>query len=102
MPRILCCYRFRTGVKDLEVMMQNVINSAFETVTTVEGGIEVLDVMMRLATREVCLSSCSLTVPVMLFIYKCANVVSGSSVVNNYETRITGDTVGVCRPSSGL
>ncbi len=47
-------YRFRTGVKDLEVMMQNVINSAFETITTVEGGIEVLDVMMRLASREVC------------------------------------------------
>ena len=47
--------RFRTGIKDLEVMTQNVINTAFETVTTVEGGIEVLDVMMRLATREVCL-----------------------------------------------
>jgi dynein heavy chain len=41
-------------MKDLEVMMQNVITSAFETVTTVEQGIEVLDVFMHLSSREVC------------------------------------------------
>ena len=40
-------------MKDLEVMMQNVITSAFETVTTVEQGVEVLDVFMHLANREV-------------------------------------------------
>ena len=45
--------RFRAGMKDLEVMMQNVITSAFETVTTVEGGVEVLDVFMHLSSREV-------------------------------------------------
>ena len=45
--------RFRAGVKDLEVMMQNTISSAFDTVTTVEGGVEMLDVYMHLASREV-------------------------------------------------
>ncbi|XP_064639639.1 dynein axonemal heavy chain 2-like isoform X2 [Lineus longissimus] len=44
--------RFRAGIKDLEVMMQNVITSAFETVTTVEQGIELLDVFMHLSSRE--------------------------------------------------
>ncbi|XP_053403795.1 dynein axonemal heavy chain 2-like isoform X4 [Mercenaria mercenaria] len=44
--------RFRTGTKDLEVMMQNVITSAFETVTTVEGGVELLDIFMHLSGRE--------------------------------------------------
>ena len=46
-------FRFRSGVKDLEVMMQNVISSAFETVTTVEGGVELLDIFMHLSSREV-------------------------------------------------
>ena len=46
-------HRFRAGVKDLEVMMQNVITSAFETVTTVEAGVELLDIFMHLSTREV-------------------------------------------------
>jgi hypothetical protein len=50
-------------MKDLEVMMQNVISSAFETVTTVEGGVEVLDVFMHLASREVS--------PVMRLAMKC-------------------------------
>ena len=40
-------------MKDLEVMMQNVITSAFDTVTTVEQGVEVLDVFMHLDSREV-------------------------------------------------
>jgi len=47
--------RFRNGIKDLEVMMQNLIVTAFETVTTVEQGIEVLDVFMHLSSREVIL-----------------------------------------------
>ena len=32
----IIAFRFRGGIKDLEVMMQNVITSAFDTVTTVE------------------------------------------------------------------
>ncbi|KAJ8310645.1 hypothetical protein KUTeg_012510 [Tegillarca granosa] len=44
--------RFRAGIKDLEVMMQNTITSAFETVTTVEGGVELLDIFMHLSSRE--------------------------------------------------
>ena len=51
------------GVKDLEVMMQNVISSAFETVTTVELGVQVLDVFQHLSSREVRVDgavSCSL------------------------------------------
>ena len=46
-------FRFRNGIKDLEVMMQNLIVSAFETVMTVEQGVEVLDVFMHLSSREV-------------------------------------------------
>ena len=45
--------KFRAGMKDLEVMMQNTISSAFDTITTVEGGVEVLDVFMDLSSREV-------------------------------------------------
>ncbi|XP_030042289.1 dynein axonemal heavy chain 2 [Microcaecilia unicolor] len=44
--------RFRAGVKDLEVMMQNLITSAFETVEDTEQGVELLDVFHHLATRE--------------------------------------------------
>ncbi|XP_059156869.1 dynein axonemal heavy chain 2-like isoform X2 [Physella acuta] len=44
--------KFRAGVKDLEVMMQNTISSAFDTVKTVEGGVEMLDVFMHLSSRE--------------------------------------------------
>lgn len=47
------CCRFRAGIKDLEVMMTNVISSAFDTVTTVEQGVELLDIFMHLSTREV-------------------------------------------------
>jgi len=49
------CTRFRSGIKDLEVMMQNLIVTAFETVTTVEQGVEVLDIFMHLSSREVTL-----------------------------------------------
>ncbi|XP_048588102.1 dynein axonemal heavy chain 2 isoform X2 [Nematostella vectensis] len=44
--------RFRAGVKDLEVMVQNLIASAFETVTTVKEGVEILDIFQHLSTRE--------------------------------------------------
>ncbi len=46
--------QFRAGVKELEVMVQNVINSAFTTITTVQEGVELLDVFSLLAKREVC------------------------------------------------
>lgn len=45
--------KFRSGIKDLEVMVQNVINSAFTTVTTVQEGVELLEVFFHLTTREV-------------------------------------------------
>lgn len=44
--------RFRAGVKDLEVMMQNVISSAFDTAATVEQGVELLDIFMHFSSRE--------------------------------------------------
>ena len=43
---------FKNGVKDLEVMMQNVITSAFETVTTVEQGLHMLEAFHHLAKRD--------------------------------------------------
>lgn len=46
--------RFRAGMKDLEVMMINTISSAFETISTVEQGVELLDIFMHLQVREVC------------------------------------------------
>ena len=39
-------------MKDLEVMMQNVINNAFEGVSTVVGGVELLEAFSSLAKRE--------------------------------------------------
>jgi dynein heavy chain len=44
--------RFRAGIKDLEVMMQNVISTAFETINTVEQGVELLDAFQHLSSRE--------------------------------------------------
>ncbi|XP_065104586.1 dynein axonemal heavy chain 2-like [Paramisgurnus dabryanus] len=44
--------RFRSEVKDLEVMMQNLISSAFETVKSVEEGVQLLDVFKHLSERE--------------------------------------------------
>ncbi|KAK4469213.1 hypothetical protein MN116_006788 [Schistosoma mekongi] len=44
--------RFRIGIKDLEVMMQNAINTAFETVTTIQQGVEILDIFAHLRNRE--------------------------------------------------
>ena len=47
--------RFRAGVKDLEVMVQNLMSSAFETITTVQEGVEILDIFQHLSSREVCI-----------------------------------------------
>ncbi|XP_078057018.1 dynein axonemal heavy chain 2 [Mustelus asterias] len=44
--------RFRSAIKDLEVMMQNLISSSFETMTTVQQGVEFLDVFQPLSNRE--------------------------------------------------
>ncbi|KNC97489.1 uncharacterized protein SPPG_07404 [Spizellomyces punctatus DAOM BR117] len=43
---------FKQGVKDLEVMMQNTITSAFEGATTVETSVELLEIFHHLAKRE--------------------------------------------------
>ncbi|XP_014680873.1 PREDICTED: dynein heavy chain 2, axonemal-like [Priapulus caudatus] len=44
--------RFRSGIKDLEVMMQNLISTAFDTVSTVQEGVELLDLFQHLTARE--------------------------------------------------
>ncbi|CAF1063283.1 unnamed protein product [Rotaria sordida] len=44
--------RFRSAIKDLEVMMTNVITYAFDAVKTVEQGVEALDVFTHLNSRE--------------------------------------------------
>ncbi|XP_037663927.1 dynein heavy chain 2, axonemal isoform X3 [Choloepus didactylus] len=44
--------KFRAGIKDLEVMTQNLITSAFEFVRDVEHGVVLLDIFHRLASRE--------------------------------------------------
>ena len=44
--------KFRTAVKELEVMVQNLINSAFETVRSVEEGVMLLDVFGHFSARE--------------------------------------------------
>ncbi|KAJ3123528.1 Dynein heavy chain 2, axonemal [Physocladia obscura] len=43
---------FKQGVKDLEVMMQNTIISAFEGATTVDASVELLEIFHHLAKRE--------------------------------------------------
>ena len=44
--------KFRTAVKELEVMVQNLINSAFETVRSVHEGVMLLDVFAHFSARE--------------------------------------------------
>lgn len=44
---------FRAGVKDLEVMTQNLMTSAFESVRDVERGVEIQDIFHHLSVREV-------------------------------------------------
>ncbi len=44
--------KFRSAVKEMEVMVINVINATFETVTYVEQGVEILDAFMQFSSRE--------------------------------------------------
>jgi dynein heavy chain len=43
---------FKQGVKDLELMMQNLIISAFENSMTVQNGVELLDIFHNIAKRD--------------------------------------------------
>lgn len=43
---------FKAALKDLEVMLQNTISTAFETATTVEAGVELLAIFSPLRARE--------------------------------------------------
>ncbi|KAI9141400.1 dynein heavy chain and region D6 of dynein motor-domain-containing protein [Paraphysoderma sedebokerense] len=43
---------FKQGVKDLEVMLQNIITTAFESSTTVDGSVYLLEIFCHLAKRE--------------------------------------------------
>eukprot|EP01138_Halocafeteria_seosinensis_P001392 gb/GECG01001428.1/.p1 GENE.gb/GECG01001428.1/~~gb/GECG01001428.1/.p1 ORF type:complete len:4689 (+),score=693.48 gb/GECG01001428.1/:1-14067(+) len=43
---------FKSGMRDLEVMLQNVIQSAFEGVSTVQNGVELLESFDQLAKRS--------------------------------------------------
>ena len=43
---------FKNGMKDLDVMYKNIINFAFESVTTVEQGVQMLEAFDYLAKRE--------------------------------------------------
>ncbi|XP_040887758.1 dynein heavy chain 2, axonemal [Toxotes jaculatrix] len=44
--------KFRALVKDLDMMLQNLINSVFKTVNTVEEGVWLLDIFRPMSTRE--------------------------------------------------
>ena len=46
--------KFRTGTKELEVMVQNLINGIFSTITTVQEGVEILEIFSDMGSREVC------------------------------------------------
>lgn len=39
-------------MKDLEVMIQNILNSSFETIKTVQDGVEVISNFIHLSSRE--------------------------------------------------
>ena len=45
--------KFRTGSKELEVMVQNLINGIFSTITTVQEGVEILEIFSDMGSREV-------------------------------------------------
>lgn len=52
----VCARRFSALVKDLEMLMQNLMSSVFKTVNTVEEGVRLLDIFRSTSTREVPLS----------------------------------------------
>ena len=43
---------FKNGVKDLEAMTQNVINAAFDAISTIHGGVDLLQAFQTIAKRE--------------------------------------------------
>lgn len=43
---------FRNGVKDLDVMYNNIITNAFDSMTTVQSGVELLEAFDQLAKRS--------------------------------------------------
>ncbi|XP_062240587.1 dynein axonemal heavy chain 2 [Platichthys flesus] len=45
-------YKFHALVKDLEMLMRNLINSVFKTVNTIEEGVRLLDIFRPMSTRE--------------------------------------------------
>ena len=45
--------KFRTGTKELEIMVQNLINGIFATITTVQEGVEMLEIFSDMGSREV-------------------------------------------------
>ena len=47
--------KFRTGTKELEVMVQNLINGIFSTIATVQEGVEILEIFSDMDSREVCI-----------------------------------------------
>lgn len=53
---LVCVCRFCAMVKDLEMMMQNLICTIFRTVHSVEEGVRLLDIFRPLTPREVILS----------------------------------------------
>lgn len=53
----MCVHRFRALIKDLEMMVQNLISSVFKTVYTVEEGVRLLDIFRPISTREVSLTN---------------------------------------------
>lgn len=60
-------------MKELELTTQNVINTAFKTVRTLEHGVQLLDFFHRFSTREVFLFGFFISVlhthmPVFIFI----------------------------------
>lgn len=48
-----CVHRFCLLVKDLEMMMQNLISSVFSSVHSVEEGVRLLDIFKPVFAREV-------------------------------------------------
>ena len=43
---------FKASIKDLEIMIQTILNSVFETIKTVQDGAEVLECFVHLSSRE--------------------------------------------------
>ena len=44
--------KFKNGIKDLELVVVNIMNTAFATVSTIENGVEMLEAFSYLAKRD--------------------------------------------------